>query len=114
MRRVLLFDQRGCGRSRPHASLEANTTWHLVGDMERLRRDVVGLDRWAICGGSWGSTLALAYAETYPAQVSALILRALVTRVPQAALDLPEPIDDDDLIDVLMTCINRGFFGRAK
>ena len=76
---ILLFDQRGCGRSRPHANLEANTTWHLVADMERLRRDILGVPRWAVCGGSWGSTLALAYAETYPAQVSALILRGIFT-----------------------------------
>jgi proline iminopeptidase len=76
---ILLFDQRGCGRSKPHAVLEANTTWHLVADMERLRRDMLGVGQWAICGGSWGSTLALAYAETYPARVSALILRGIFT-----------------------------------
>ena len=60
--RVLLFDQRGCGRSTPHASLEANTTWHLVADIERLR-EMIGVDKWLVFGGSWGSTLALAYAE---------------------------------------------------
>src|SRR6478672_4824042 len=75
---VLLFDQRGCGRSTPHAGLEANTTWHLVADIERLRA-LVGVDRWLLFGGSWGSTLALAYAETYPARVSELVLRGIYT-----------------------------------
>lgn len=70
---VLLFDQRGCGRSTPVASLKANTTWHLVADIERLRQHL-GIDRWLVVGGSWGSTLALAYAETHPERVSALIL----------------------------------------
>ncbi|HEY0316377.1 MAG TPA: prolyl aminopeptidase [Sphingomonas sp.] len=73
---VLLFDQRGCGRSRPHAELEANTTWHLVADIERLRA-MCGHDRWLVFGGSWGSTLALAYAETHPERVSELILRGI-------------------------------------
>ncbi|MEZ4597926.1 MAG: prolyl aminopeptidase [Chloroflexota bacterium] len=73
---VLLFDQRGCGRSRPHASLEANTTWHLVEDIERLRR-LVGVERWLVFGGSWGSTLALAYAQTHPERVSELVLRGI-------------------------------------
>jgi proline iminopeptidase len=73
---VLLFDQRGCGRSLPHASLEANTTWHLVTDIERLREHV-GVDRWLLFGGSWGSTLALAYAQRYPERVSALVLRGI-------------------------------------
>ena len=74
--RIVVFDQRGSGRSRPHASLEANTTWHLVADIERLRRHL-GLDRWLVFGGSWGSTLALAYAETHPAAVSELVLRGI-------------------------------------
>lgn len=73
---VLLFDQRGSGRSTPHAELEANTTWHLVEDIERLRT-LAGVERWLVFGGSWGSTLALAYAETYPGHVSALILRGI-------------------------------------
>ncbi|ARP89135.1 prolyl aminopeptidase [Bordetella genomosp. 9] len=76
---VLLFDQRGCGRSRPHASLDNNTTWHLVADMERLRTQIMGADRWLVFGGSWGSTLALAYAETHPEQTAALILRGIFT-----------------------------------
>jgi proline iminopeptidase len=76
--RVLLFDQRGCGRSTPHAALEANTTWHLVADMERLR-DMLGVDKWLVFGGSWGATLALAYAQTHPARVSALVMRGVFT-----------------------------------
>ncbi|MBB4633884.1 proline iminopeptidase [Sphingosinicella soli] len=75
---VVLFDQRGCGRSLPHASLDANTTWHLVADIERLRARV-GAEKWLVFGGSWGSTLALAYAETHPERVSALILRGIFT-----------------------------------
>ncbi len=74
--RIVLFDQRGCGRSTPNASLEANTTWHLVADMERLRQ-ALGIDRWQLFGGSWGSTLALAYAETHPDRVESLILRGI-------------------------------------
>ncbi|WP_313196815.1 prolyl aminopeptidase [Rhizobium sp.] len=75
---ILLFDQRGCGRSTPHAGLEANTTWHLVADIERLR-EMVGVDRWQVYGGSWGSTLALAYAETHPERVTELLLRGVYT-----------------------------------
>lgn len=75
---VLLFDQRGCGRSTPHAGLEANTTWHLVADIERLR-ELAGVERWLVFGGSWGSTLALAYAETHPARVSELVVRGIYT-----------------------------------
>ena len=73
---VMLFDQRGCGRSTPNASLEANTTWHLVDDIERLR-SLAGVDRWSVFGGSWGSTLALAYAETHPERVTDLVLRGI-------------------------------------
>jgi proline iminopeptidase len=74
--RVVVFDQRGSGRSRPHASLEANTTWDLVADIERLRAQL-RIDRWLVFGGSWGSTLALAYAETHPVAVSELVLRGI-------------------------------------
>jgi proline iminopeptidase len=74
--RIILFDQRGCGRSRPHASLERNTTWDLVADME-LIRESLGIDQWAVFGGSWGSTLALVYAQQYPARVSGMILRGI-------------------------------------
>src|SRR4029079_14447634 len=74
--RIVLFDQRGCGRSTPHASLEENTTWHLVADIESLRTHL-GIERWQVFGGSWGSTLALAYAQKHPAQVSELVLRGI-------------------------------------
>lgn len=74
--RIVLFDQRGCGRSTPHASLEQNTTWDLVQDMEKIRIHL-GIDRWVVFGGSWGSTLALAYAESHPDRVSALVLRGI-------------------------------------
>lgn len=74
--RIVLFDQRGCGRSTPHAELHDNTTWHLVADMERLRNHL-GVARWQLFGGSWGSTLALAYAESHPEQVTDLVLRGI-------------------------------------
>ena len=76
--RIVLFDQRGCGRSTPHASLEENTTWHLVEDIESLREHL-GIERWQVLGGSWGSTLALAYAETHPERVTELVLRGIFT-----------------------------------
>ena len=74
--RIILFDQRGCGKSTPYASLEENTTWDLVGDIEKLRTRL-GIERWQVFGGSWGSTLALAYAETHPAKVTELVLRGI-------------------------------------
>jgi proline iminopeptidase len=74
--RVVLFDQRGSGKSTPHASLEDNTTWHLVADIERLREHL-GIKTWQVFGGSWGSTLALAYAETHPDRVHQLVLRGI-------------------------------------
>ena len=74
--RVILFDQRGSGQSVPHASLDDNTTWHLVADIEQLREHF-GVDQWLVFGGSWGSTLALAYAETHPDRVSGLVLRGI-------------------------------------
>jgi proline iminopeptidase len=76
--RVTLFEQRGCGRSTPHAELRENTTWDLVADIERLR-ERMGIDKWVVFGGSWGSTLALAYAETHPDRVLGLILRGIFT-----------------------------------
>lgn len=81
--RIVLFDQRGCGRSLPHASepdadLAANTTWHLVADLERLRADR-GIDNWLVFGGSWGSALALAYAQAHPERVTELVLRGIFT-----------------------------------
>lgn len=76
--RIITFDQRGCGHSTPYASLENNTTWDLVADMERLREHL-NIDRWQVVGGSWGSTLALAYAETHPDRVSELVVRGIFT-----------------------------------
>ncbi|HEX8177085.1 MAG TPA: prolyl aminopeptidase [Pyrinomonadaceae bacterium] len=74
--RIVLFDQRGSGDSTPHANLEDNTTWHLVSDIERLREQL-GIDGWQVFGGSWGSTLALAYAQTHPDRVRQLVLRGI-------------------------------------
>ncbi|WP_437980045.1 prolyl aminopeptidase [Sorangium sp. So ce117] len=74
--RIVLFDQRGCGRSTPYACLEDNTTWHLVEDMEKLREHL-GIERWQVFGGSWGSTLSLAYAERHPERVTELVLRGI-------------------------------------
>ena len=74
--RIVLFDQRGAGRSTPHACLDENTTWHLVDDIERLRAEL-GINRWVVFGGSWGSTLGVAYAERHPDRVRALVLRGV-------------------------------------
>ncbi len=76
--KIILFDQRGCGRSTPHASLEDNTTWALVEDMEKLRRHL-GVVNWLVFGGSWGSTLALAYAQRHAERVTELVLRGIFT-----------------------------------
>jgi proline iminopeptidase len=88
--RVVLFDQRGCGQSRPHASerradLSTNTTWHLVADIEQLREHR-GIEQWQVFGGSWGSALALAYAEQHPERVTELVLRGVFT-LRQSELD---------------------------
>ena len=80
--RIIVFDQRGCGRSLPHASLEANTTWHLVADMELLR-EALAIEHWLVFGGSWGSTLSLAYAQTHPTRVNALVLRGIFLLRPK-------------------------------
>ncbi len=80
--RIVTFDQRGCGRSTPYASLENNTTWDLVADMERIREHL-GIDKWVLFGGSWGSTLSLAYAQKHPERVQALILRGIFLCRPQ-------------------------------
>ena len=74
--RIVLFDQRGCGQSTPHAELADNTTWDLVADIERVREHL-GIDRWQVFGGSWGSTLSLAYAQTHPDKVTELVLRGI-------------------------------------
>lgn len=83
--RIVLFDQRGCGRSTPHASLENNTTWDLVKDIEAIR-EALGITKWVVFGGSWGSTLSLAYAQTHPDRAMALVLRG-VFLCTQAELD---------------------------
>ena len=75
--KILLFDQRGCGRSTPYASLENNTTWDLVADIEKLRTEVAKVDKWQVFGGSWGSTLSLSYAQTHPERVTELVLRGI-------------------------------------
>lgn len=74
--RVILFDQRGCGRSRPHARVDDNTTWHLVRDIERIR-EVLGIDRWIVFGGSWGATLTLIYGQTHPERTAAMVVRGV-------------------------------------
>ena len=75
--KILVFDQRGCGKSTPYASLDHNTTWDLVEDIEKLRTQVSKVDRWQVFGGSWGSTLALAYAQTHPERTTELVLRGI-------------------------------------
>lgn len=82
---TVLFDQRGCGRSTPHASVENNTTWDLVADIERIREHL-GIGKWIVFGGSWGATLALLYAQKHPDRVSALVLRGIFT-MTRAELD---------------------------
>lgn len=83
--RIVLFDQRGCGRSRPHASVDANTTWHLIDDIEQIRT-LLGIEQWVVFGGSWGATLALIYAQAHPDAVSHLVLRG-VFLATQSELD---------------------------
>lgn len=80
--RIVLMDQRGCGKSKPHSELKENTTWHLVADMERLR-ELLKIDKWVVFGGSWGSTLSLTYAETHPNRVLALVLRGIFLGRPK-------------------------------
>lgn len=120
--RAVLFDQRGAGRSRPFASLTDNTTWDLVADIERLRKHL-GIERWLVFGGSWGSTLALAYAEMHPTVVSALVLRGifLLRRrelewfyqfgaselFPEQWQDFVAPIDESERHD-LLAAYHRG------
>lgn len=74
--RVILFDQRGCGRSRPHARVEHNTTWHLIRDIEHIR-EVFGINRWIVFGGSWGATLTLIYGQTHPDRTAAMVVRGV-------------------------------------
>jgi proline iminopeptidase len=124
--RIILFDQRGCGRSRPHASVEANTTWHLVRDIERIRA-AMGVDRWIVFGGSWGATLALIYAQTHPDRALHLILRG-VFLMTQAELNwfygggagqfwpdvwqrFLDPIPEDERDDLIRAYHRRLFSG---
>lgn len=124
--RIVLFDQRGCGRSRPHASVEANTTQHLIADIERIRK-TLGIGRWVVFGGSWGATLALAYAQAHPANAAWLVLRGVFMGT-QAELDwfygggagrfypelwsrFSEAIPDDEQDDLIAAYHRRLFSG---
>ena len=120
--RVVLMDQRGCGRSTPHAELRENTTWELVADMERVREHL-GIDRWVVFGGSWGSTLSLAYAQAHPERVKAMVLRGIFMLRPAeirwfyqdgASWIFPDaweqylaPIPEDEHDDLLMAYYQR-------
>ena len=125
---ILLFDQRGCGRSTPHAGLEANTTWHLVDDIERLRA-LMGVERWMVFGGSWGSTLSLAYAQTHPERVTELVLRGIFlfdeyeldwlyqdgasSLYPDGWEEFVSPIPEDERSD-LVAAYNKRLTGSDK
>ncbi len=120
--RIVLFDQRGCGKSTPHASLVDNTTWHLVDDIEKLRAHL-GIERWQVFGGSWGSSLGLAYAETHPDRVTDLVLRGIFlvrkqeidwfyqrgagAMFPEAWEKYVEPIPADERADLLSAFYRR-------
>jgi len=120
--KIVIFDQRGCGRSTPHAELRDNTTWALVDDMEKLRQHV-GVEQWQVFGGSWGSTLALAYAETHPERVTELVLRGIFTLrrrellwfyqegaswiYPDAWESYLEPIPEDERGDMIAAYYKR-------
>lgn len=113
---MVLFDQRGCGRSTPYAELEENTTWHLVADMEAIRAHLA-IDRWQLFGGSWGSCLSLAYAESHPERVSELVVRGIFTLrrwelewfyqqgasriLPEAFADYLKPIPEAERSDLI-------------
>ena len=116
MYRIVLFDQRGCGRSTPHAELRNNTTWNLVADMEQIREHL-GIERWQLFGGSWGSTLCLAYAQQHPERVTDMVLRGVfllrrreiqwyyqegASRIfPEAWQKFLEPIPEDERNDMV-------------
>jgi proline iminopeptidase len=120
--RIILFDQRGCGRSTPHAELRANTTWHLVDDIERIREHL-GIERWQLFGGSWGSTLSLAYAQAHPERVTEMVLRGIfllrrreidwyyqegASRIfPEAWQKYLEPIPEEERGDLLRAYYRR-------
>ena len=123
--KIIVFDQRGCGRSKPHASLKDNTTWHLVSDMERIRKKL-GIEQWLVFGGSWGSTLSLAYAQAHPTRVGELVLRGIfmlrkkeldwfyqegASKIfPEPWQEFLEPIEDDKR-DNLMDAYRQIFYG---
>jgi proline iminopeptidase len=123
--KIIVFDQRGCGRSKPHASLKDNTTWHLVSDMERIR-EKLGIEQWLVFGGSWGSTLSLAYAQAHPTKVSELVLRGIfmlrkkeldwfyqegASKIfPEPWQEFLQPIEDDKR-DNLMDAYREIFYG---
>ena len=120
--RIILFDQRGCGKSKPHASLEENTTWDLVEDLEKIRQ-YLEIDSWVVFGGSWGSTLAIIFAQTYPQRVRGLILRGIflsreedikwlfqggAARIfPEAWQHFLEPIPRDEREDMITAYYRR-------
>ncbi len=124
--RIILFDQRGCGRSRPHASVTANTTWHLVADIERIR-EALGIDRWIVFGGSWGATLALVYGETHPDRAAHLVLRGVFLATqgeldwfygggagafwPDRWREFVSPVPEDERADLIAAYHKRLFSG---
>lgn len=127
--RIILFDQRGCGRSRPHASVDNNTTWHLVADIEKIR-EALGIGRWVVFGGSWGATLGLIYAETHPDRVRHLVLRGvfLMTRAeldwfygggagnfwPDVWSRFVDPIPEEERGDLIAAYHRRLFSGDRQ
>ena len=100
--RLLLFDQRGCGKSEPRNHLEKNTTRHLLDDMEALREKVMGVEKWLVAGGSWGSALALLYAEKWPARCTALLLRGVFDLSLDSAVMSQVYPENDDALDTLV------------
>ncbi|PVA10739.1 prolyl aminopeptidase [Pelagivirga sediminicola] len=126
--RIILFDQRGCGRSKPHASVEANTTWHLVDDIELIRRSF-GIERWIVFGGSWGATLALIYGITHPNRCAHLVLRGVFTMTqaelgwfygggaglfwPETWARFVEPIPEGERGDLIGAYHKRLFCGNS-
>lgn len=126
--RIIVFDQRGCGRSKPHGCLEKNTTWDLVEDIENLKKKL-GIKKWLVFGGSWGSTLSLAYSQTYPDSVSEMVLRGIFMLrekelkwfyqygasnvFPEAWQYFLEPIDEEDRHN-LISAYHKIFLGADE
>jgi proline iminopeptidase len=126
--RIIIFDQRGCGRSKPHGCLEKNTTWDLVEDIENLKKKL-GIKKWLVFGGSWGSTLSLAYSQTYPDSVSEMVLRGIFMLrekelkwfyqygasnvFPEAWQYFLEPIDEEDRHN-LISAYHKIFLGADE